>query len=86
METLIKNRLALLNTRIVATDAVLEYLIRIEGLFSNNKRASSAIRLIESEYKFYLDKNKKQVDDIKKQYPKLSKEHQKEYLYSFIKH
>ena len=84
-DTLVKNRLSLLKTRLASTQSVLDYLKRIKDLFKSNENALRAISLVQSEYEYYLKKNKEQIKSLSKKYPDANKKHQEEVIYSFIK-
>lgn len=81
---LIEERLSLLKARVVASEAVLDYLERVKGSFMSRKRALQSIKAVKREHMNYIKSNETKLKELEKQYPRITKDYQKRLVYTLI--
>ncbi len=84
-EILIKDRIALLKTRLATCISVLDYTKRTKKVFAGNAEALRAISIVENEYKFYVKSNKKQMKDLSVSFRDIAKEYEEEFVQTLLK-
>lgn len=80
---LVSERYSLLRARLFTSYAVLDYLKRVEVLFTK-KDFKTAIKEVRSIQQSYIDKNQEEVDQIKKKHPEVVEAYQKKVISSLV--
>lgn len=82
--TVIEERLSLLKARIVASEAVINYLDRLKKHMQNKDKALSAITEVKTEHQYYIKRNQTKFSKLEKEFPKIAKNYQKRVVYSLV--
>jgi CPA1 family monovalent cation:H+ antiporter len=83
-ESLIEERFMLLKARIIASDAVLDYLKRVGKSMLDKPEAVTAIDQVKAEHEKLKRRNQRKLRALAEDYPKLIKKYKKKLIHSLI--
>lgn len=81
---LIEERMSLLKARIVASEAVIEYLNKVNRTLKTHTKAKLAIDHVKKDHQKYIKDNQEQLIQLENQFPHIAKDYQKKIIYNLV--
>ena len=83
-ESTIRDRVALLKARILTSEMVIEYLVRLKNLLHDTKESLPLLEVLIKEQEGYINSNKEEMKRLSTDHPRILKDYQKRLAYSYI--
>lgn len=83
-DSIIKDRVALLKARIITSETVVEYFKKLDTFMCDSKECNTMIMVLIKEQEALIDKNKKELQKLTNEHPKLLKDYQRKLAYSLV--
>ena len=83
-DNLIKDRVALLKARIITSETVMDYFKKLDCFMNDSKDCHSVIATLIKQQEELIEKNKKHLQLLTKEHPRLLQDYQRQLAYSML--